>query len=77
MSPYPMPVVRQAHEHDNSTIGDVVALLIDAANMDGGHHKQYAILQAVRLLVGDNEYMRWWKALEENEDYGPPDEGIP
>ena len=39
----------QMNEHDKA---HVIAILIEAGSIDGAHHKQWAIDQALRMLIG-------------------------
>ena len=54
-------------------------IVADYGGIDGGHHKQYALDQIARALLGD-QYESWVKNWEHGDD-GPNtyrwDEGIP
>lgn len=52
--------------------------------IDGGHHKQWVLTQAVKILLGPEKYKEWelesqgeWNEEEEEYEYGEWDEGIP
>jgi 16S rRNA C1402 N4-methylase RsmH len=57
-------------ELELNDIWEVVALLIHASTTDGEHHKQYDILQALRILVNQEK----WRELM---DIFQPTDGIP
>lgn len=49
----------------------IVEIALKYGNIDGGHHKQYALDQILRLALGDD-----YKDIIETEFQGDWDEGI-
>lgn len=66
------------------TIDKVIEKLLGGSYTDGSHHKQYAIMESVKLLLGSKEAVEKQicedhdcKDLNEfNEEYGAIDWGI-
>jgi len=47
----------------------ILDFIFEWGGIDGGHHKQWALDQIVRILTGD-EYDKWVTKFEDGED-GP------
>lgn len=45
-----------------SSMQTAVSELERLSEVDGSHHKQYAISQAIKILLGDNRYAEWLKS---------------
>jgi len=71
-----MPETKEALQE---RITQALALIQEYGGIDGGHHKQYALDQILRILTGPG-YAAWVAAFKNGED-GPEtyewDEGIP
>jgi hypothetical protein len=49
-------------------IEDALDLAWQYGQIDGGHHKMWVIDQMVRVLLGD-EYEKWVKEYEDDDEY--------
>ena len=56
-----------------SRVRQAINLLEDLSGFDGAHHKQYAIDQAIRLLLEDEDGLNYKRWRESRPDW---DEGI-
>ena len=55
-------------------VQEALTIAADGGCIDGAHHKQWAINQMVRVLIGDDAYQKWVSAIRA-EGYAW-DEGI-
>lgn len=63
----------RAIEHRVSDAADVIAKY---GMIDGAHHKQWVLDQAVRALLGPTGYAAWLAEQNSDPDYAPWDGGI-
>lgn len=67
-------------EHVTADMISAALAVIEAdAMIDGAHHKQWVIDQALRALLGEALYARWVRAYNGDSvelDYAPWEEGI-
>ena len=54
-------------DNEKNAVGKALEILLDYGGIDGAHHKQWTIDQAVRALTGDDyeETIRQWSAGED------------
>lgn len=60
---------------DRSRCEAAVEVISSFGSIDGAHHKQWVIDQALRHLLGD-EYAEWVANRNADKDYEPWDVGI-
>lgn len=54
----------------------IVDLVINEGTFDGGHHKQWALDQILRVAMGDHEYKQFVESYESQDEFGEWDTGI-
>lgn len=60
------------------SIQDAIKVIVDYGDIDGSHHKQWILDQALRYLMG-NEYQEWrdrYDLAMARNDYSIWDEGV-